>query len=252
MNSILFFVFICEFLIFIQTAQIVKLPKGFLKCKQNEPNFNDCVLEASNLAVPELVKGQPKFGIPIIDPLRIINLQINQGHGPVSIKLNFTDLDIIGISSSTVSDVKIDFNTYQIKVKLYQNAPLTLSGQYAIDGKVLVLPINGKGPCNLTLYDFKEEVDGHFEPIEKNGEIFWILKKMKFDFTTSKLYINLENLFNGDKNLGPQMNIFLNENWHEILEELRPAISDALATIFTQIAQRFFERVPITHVFPKK
>lgn len=48
------------------------------------------------------------------------------------------------------------------------------------------------------------------------------------------------------------MNIFLNENWHEILEELRPAISDALATIFTQIAQRFFERVPITHVFPKK
>lgn len=45
-------------------------------------------------------------------------------------------------------------------------------------------------------------MDGHFEPIEKNGEIFWILKKMKFDFTTSKLYINLENLFNGDKNLG--------------------------------------------------
>lgn len=32
--------------------------KGFLKCKQNEPNFNDCVLEASNLAVPELVKGK--------------------------------------------------------------------------------------------------------------------------------------------------------------------------------------------------
>lgn len=50
---------------------------------------------------------------------------------------------------------------------------------------------------------------------------------------------------------GNQMNIFLNENWKEILEELRPAFDSALTSIFTSMAQRFFEKVPLNQMFPK-
>lgn len=50
---------------------------------------------------------------------------------------------------------------------------------------------------------------------------------------------------------GDNMNIFLNENWPEILGELKGAFRTAFATAFAEIAQRFFERVPIDQVFPK-
>lgn len=52
------------------------------------------------------VVGQPKFGLPIIDPLRITSLRIDQGHGPVNVRLNFTNLDIIGLTGSSVDHLK--------------------------------------------------------------------------------------------------------------------------------------------------
>ena len=31
--------------------------KGFVHCKQNDPEFDRCVMKAATLAVPELMKG---------------------------------------------------------------------------------------------------------------------------------------------------------------------------------------------------
>jgi len=50
-----------------------------------------------------IISGVPSFGLYPIDPLRITALGIDQGTGPVSIKLNFRDLDI-----SNIGTVKID------------------------------------------------------------------------------------------------------------------------------------------------
>lgn len=250
MNSFVLVVCICGFFVNIDAA--VKLPKGFLRCKQSDPQFEKCVNKAANLAIPELVKGQPKFGLPVIDPLRITSLIINQGHGPVNIRLNFTNLDIIGLTGSSVTNLKTDIQKAQMSFKVTMRTPLNLIGQYSVEGKVLVLPIVGHGPCNLTLDKFEATITGHFSPTEKGGEIYWLLKDLNFDFTVTKLYMNLANLFNGDKALGTQMNIFLNENWKEILEELRPAFTTALTTIFRNMAQRFFEKVPLNQMFPKQ
>ncbi|KAK7605584.1 hypothetical protein V9T40_007442 [Parthenolecanium corni] len=49
---------------------------------------------------------------------------------------------------------------------------------------------------------FDANVVAHFSPTEKGGETYWLLKNLDFDFKVSKLYMNLANLFNGDKALG--------------------------------------------------
>lgn len=43
--------------------------------------------------------GVPSLGINQMDPLRITSLLIDQGTGPVSIKLDFKDLDISNMKS---------------------------------------------------------------------------------------------------------------------------------------------------------
>lgn len=45
------------------------------------------------------------FGLYPIDPLRITALGIDQGTGPVSIKLNFRDLDISNIGSVKINEI---------------------------------------------------------------------------------------------------------------------------------------------------
>lgn len=230
----------------------VKLPKGFHYCKLQDPEVNRCLLKGAKLAVPELAKGQPKYGIPPIEPLRISTLNIDQGQGSVNIKLNFTDLDINGISQAMIDDVTLDQREPHINIKIRIPVPVILNGTYKIVGKVLVLPINGHGQCKLVLDGFSALAVAHFKPLEKNGELYWNLNHLDFDFSTTKLHIRLDNLFNGDKALGENMNKFLNENWTILLDELRPAFRSALGTVFSEITSRFFERVPITQIFPKQ
>lgn len=45
------------------------------------------------------------------------------------------------------------------------------------------------------------------------------------------------------------MNRFLNENWEDILKELKPAIVDAFAQIFSSIVNSVFSRVSYEEIF---
>lgn len=46
------------------------------------------------------------------------------------------------------------------------------------------------------------------------------------------------------------MNVFINENWPEILKELKPAIQDAFGAAFGDITNRIFKKVPYNKIFP--
>lgn len=48
---------------------------------------------------------------------------------------------------------------------------------------------------------------------------------------------------------GNNMNVFLNENWREVLLELQPAIEDVFAVAFKSIGQQFLNRVPRNVMF---
>lgn len=48
------------------------------------------------------------------------------------------------------------------------------------------------------------------------------------------------------------MNQFLNENWKDIFQELRPAITFAVEEILKGIINRIFLRIPYTEIFSKE
>lgn len=45
------------------------------------------------------------------------------------------------------------------------------------------------------------------------------------------------------------MNLFLNENWQDILGELKPSVNDALAQIFAAIINAVFGKVPYNEIW---
>lgn len=72
--------------------------------------------------------------------------------------------------------------------------------------------------------------------------------KFKMVFDTTRLYLNLENLFN-NKALSDNMNNFLNENWQIILTELKPSVRDTLAQILTGMINSVFESLSYEELF---
>lgn len=89
------------------------------------------------------------------------------------------------------------------------------------------------------------------KPFEKNGKTYMKLERVIITIDkVEKMYIQLENLFNGNKQLSDQMNIFLNENWSDIIKELMPAIESALEAVVKEIGNRLFSKIPYAEFFP--
>ncbi len=87
-------------------------------------------------------------------------------------------------------------------------------------------------------------------PFEKNGKTFVQIKKVDLKVASvKKLNVKLENLFNGNKQLGDSMNSILNENWEVLLDELKPAFEEAIAAIAQDIVNKVFQKTAYSDIF---
>lgn len=64
-----------------------------------------------------------------------------------------------------------------------------------------------------------------------------------------RLHIFFGNLFKGDKALGDNTNLFLNENWKDIFNELKVNLFDAFGQIMENVITGMFTRIPYKELF---
>ena len=120
--------------------------------------------------------------------------------------------------------------------------------------------------------------------IKKDGKAYMNITQAKIKFTPSKMFIQLDNLFNGDKQLsecfclafeirvanaifftvmekfdkkhfcisGTTMNRVLNENWKLVYDEVGPSLDIAYAQVFKQHTQSLFMHVALEDLFPNE
>lgn len=83
----------------------------------------------------------------------------------------------------------------------------------------------------------------------RHGKEYLTTDDLKLTFTITRLITNFENLYNGDKALGDSTNLFLNNNWEEIYNELKPLIFDAFTLIIQNTIVNVFRKVPYKEIF---
>lgn len=83
----------------------------------------------------------------------------------------------------------------------------------------------------------------------KKGREYLQFSDVKLDFTTTRLHMHFANLFNGDKLLSDSTNKFLNENWSDILNELKPVLKKAIGNIINGVVGPFFAKFPYDELF---
>lgn len=222
-------------------------------CKKNDPKLQECFKQAANDAVVSLADGgEQSLGVFPVDPLRMTKLSIDQGSGPVSIDLEFRNMDLKGIKHAVFREASFDPKTYDMTATVDIKQPLYLDGDYTIRGRVLVLPINGDGKCSLKLDEPSLKVTQRGVLVKRGAETYLNVTDFGFVLDTKKLHLHFENLFNGNKELGNTMNTFLNQNSDEVLKELKPAISDGFGAVFKEISNRVFSKLPLDKIFPEK
>uniref|UniRef100_A0A6B2EBL7 Putative hemolymph juvenile hormone binding protein n=1 Tax=Phlebotomus kandelakii TaxID=1109342 RepID=A0A6B2EBL7_9DIPT len=244
-----FIVVLMSVLLFVKSSLAAKFPADIPKCKAADLK---CLPEIITKVIRMVPNGHRGLHLLPIDPLHVNEIKITQEReSPVNINLMLSDTDIIGLKNVEVTKVK-GFDKDPTNVVFEAEAKLDqvlLLGRYKIDGRVLILPIQGNGKSNLTLDNLTLKIKFKTTQTYKNSKLYIQTKDFLFSFTTTHLHINFENLFNGDKALSDNMNMFLNDNWSDILGELKPAINEAFSQIFNTIINTIFSKIAYSDIY---
>ncbi|MCU6128210.1 JHBP domain-containing protein, partial [Clostridioides difficile] len=140
----------------VTAAPTPKKQLSFNLCKKSDPKLEKCIKTFIQSVIPDLAEGYPKLRIPAIEPFELPSLEIEHGKGSskaVSIDLKLKDVKIMGLTSTVIDFLKVDVDNTKLNGKIGFTKPLEITGQYTVNGKVLVLPITGNGPFTLVLHD---------------------------------------------------------------------------------------------------
>lgn len=232
----------------VQQSYGLKLPNYIKACSRNDKKLGQCATRSAQLAIPHLMNGDRKYRLPKLNPFSITEMNITQGN---NLKIYLQNCKIHGLEDTVAKDIAVDV-AKQSSIWRLIIPQLIMLCKYEISGRILILPISGKGKANITLDNLDFTYTFKYDVIKREKQEYMHPKKGNIDYTTSRLYTNLENLFNGDRLLGPQTNKFLNENWEELSKDVGPSVTGALAEVIYSLTKNVCQLVPYNEIFPNK
>lgn len=87
------------------------------------------------------------------------------------------------------------------------------------------------------------------KPISRDDRLYFESNDMILHMNTTKLYLNFDNLFNGDKFLCEQTNALLNRRSDDVFRELKTRIEYSFSAEITERINEAFGNFPYSEYF---
>ncbi|XP_069683193.1 protein takeout-like [Periplaneta americana] len=236
--------------LYLAHAEISVIPSYFKVCARSDPNFEECVVKRGREIIPHLVKGEKIFNLPPLDPFEMKELKLSEGKGRGQLNMTLRNVKLLGLKDAYMQNFSTDLNQGRSAI-LFTVPQWKVLSTYNVSGQILLLPITGTGNINITLVDAKCMVRYDFTIEKINGVDHILLTSATVHLDPKRMYIQLDNLFNGDKRLGDQMNKLLDENWKEVFDEITPHIAASFLEMFIKLANGISKQIPFDLLIPE-
>ncbi|XP_017773977.1 PREDICTED: protein takeout-like [Nicrophorus vespilloides] len=222
-----------------------KLPSYITKCSISDPKLGDCIKQQMINTLPKVIHGDKNMRIPNLDPFHLTEIEIEATE---TLTLKLLDIDIKGLDKVKLGNFHVDGKKMTSKVELTFDE-IDITATYDIKGQLLILPIQGHGPAKITMKNakFTFEFDWDVKPNDK-GVDYVVLGDSNLHYTTEKSHYHFDNLFNGDKALGDQMNAFIEENSEEVSKDIEPSVSETIKLVVMGIFQSVCSSMPFSDI----
>uniref|UniRef100_A0A1A9UR65 Circadian clock-controlled protein n=1 Tax=Glossina austeni TaxID=7395 RepID=A0A1A9UR65_GLOAU len=215
------------------------LPPEIQKCKAGD---RKCITERINEIIRLYPKGNPTFGLDDFSLIKLnkITAARKSSNSPVQLNFILSNLELRGIEKLTMFSSKGFVKDIQ-NIELDFNIPLLrINSLYELDGKLLLLPIKGKGNVEIILKDAHYVVTADIDLENRQGKNYIKFNKLVSVVKPKGTIFNFENLFDGNKELTDATNKVLTDSWQDVWSELgkdfNQAFADAVLLILTPIA----------------
>ncbi|XP_064548412.1 protein takeout [Drosophila montana] len=226
------------------------LPADIQKCTIADEK---CLLDGMNYVIRNYAAtGSKGLGLVRLDPLRIKKLSLGKNpNSPVSIDLSFSNADLIGLSEAQVQRVSAFTKDLSRPIVFDMASPrITLRGPYSVEGRVLILPVVGKGNAQIVLENCQVHAVVKLSTVSKGPhQTYAEVTEVKMRLEPSRVIYKLDGLFNGQKELSENLHVLINENWREVFNELKSDIAGAMGLIFKAVLNKTIGKLPLEQLF---
>lgn len=233
-------------LLFTVAYASVPLPSYIKPCARDDPNLEKCALEHGKAAIPQLIKGDRRIGVPNLDPVEISEIEVPAGPFTFDVK----NVTLYGLKDVDLKRVAFDLKQYHVSYEMFFPV-LEIRGHYEINGKILLLPITGSGDMNITLENSYTKTHSELKKVEVDGVEFLRFQNLSTQIEPQQVHFHFTNLFNGNKLLGDEMNQLLNREWKDAWREFGPAMTAAANKIIQNLSDNYSSKVTFDDWFPK-
>ncbi|XP_049872276.1 circadian clock-controlled protein daywake-like isoform X2 [Pectinophora gossypiella] len=121
---------------------------------------------------------------------------------------------------------------------------LTFLCDYETDGRILLVPITGKGKLTVKMYNTDMLIKFKIKTFKDADGVEHL---ETYDFRPTQQYgnvkIHMSNILGGNA-LGDTINQVLNENWRDLMAEVGPPFIKAVANKVHDIVNKLYSGVP--------
>ncbi|XP_059610660.1 protein takeout-like [Phlebotomus argentipes] len=208
-----------------------------------EEEFTKCSTEDIQKLFENLYTGIEGLEDVVVDPLKINRIKVLQGAGPVSLNASLSKVTVTGFRYTNVTESKVSPKDFSWETTFFL-PKVRIEGIYSMQGRILIIPLNGRGKCWLEPENMTIRMHTKTRLIEKDGFVFYNVTGTKVDYDISGLRLRFDNLFDGVKALEESTNAYLNENWRPVNEGLKPVIAKTVEDILLRIMRKIFDNIP--------
>ncbi|KAH0815653.1 hypothetical protein GEV33_007138 [Tenebrio molitor] len=206
------------------------------------------LLDAAQNGISQLTRAYDEVKIINVHPFELPELTIGAGKGPVAVDQKFKNCKLDGFHLMKLDNFEFDLE--EKRVSIVGTFPeVTMKCHYDLDGKVLLVPIQGTGPSTIVLKNVKTKGVFPYEEFKKKDKTFVKVISSSLTLDPELVSFNFENLFNGDKKLGDNVNQVLNDNWREIFDDVIQDYIEVFNKILIAVFNNLFSKVSLEDAF---
>ncbi|XP_069682345.1 protein takeout-like isoform X2 [Periplaneta americana] len=229
-----------------QYVSLICLPPYLKVCHRSDSRLQECLKNSINNVLRNIKNGSTELGLKSLDPLDVPFLEMTQDNGNATIHIEFKNVRFEGLSNTNVTSVKANIEEH--KLEITSRLPyLDIMGNFNAEGGVLSFPISAQGVFHVNTTDVIVVLIVYYVP----SNLYLAVERLTIDLIPSGITYDFDKYLDGDNKLGEAMNVFLNENSHEVFSAMKPQIVDMFSQVMTDVSDKVLHNFPADILLPE-
>ncbi|CRL02518.1 CLUMA_CG015347, isoform A, partial [Clunio marinus] len=161
----------------------INIPSFIKICNQTDPQLGNCIRNSIITLRPYLNRGIPELNVPSLEPLFVDEIKIEQTGNGMELSAAFKNISLSGVTRFRLRSVRTNITTGKFRMKVWF-PNLVLNATYELRGKLLMMPLNGKGACFGNFTDIDGVLSMKINRVERNSQQYY-----QIDFISSEFNI---------------------------------------------------------------